>query len=183
MGGRIAYRINYDKAVEVIIWLADQKPDIDIYHVAKVLFYADKMHINRYARPILGDTYISMDYGPVPSGVRDLITKNSWLNPDYLQIIEDSLKIEQSPYPRLTALRKPNMDFFSGTDIECLQESLGKYGNKSFDELKNLTHAERYWFETDITQPINYVLMVDEDNPNRDEIIEEMSQTSVYVQV
>jgi hypothetical protein len=27
--------------------LANRKPGIDIYHVAKVLFYADKMHINK----------------------------------------------------------------------------------------------------------------------------------------
>jgi len=34
-----------------------------------------------------------------------------------------------------------------------------------------------------MTQAIDYALMVDEDNPNRDEIIEEMSETAPYVQV
>jgi len=50
----IIYRVNYNKAVEALVWIADQKPGVDIYHVAKVFFYADKKHVNRYARPILG---------------------------------------------------------------------------------------------------------------------------------
>ena len=66
----VRYEISYDKAIEVLVWLANTKPGIDIYHVCKVLFYADKSHINKYLRPIIGDYYIKMDYGPVPSGVQ-----------------------------------------------------------------------------------------------------------------
>lgn len=75
------------------------------------------------------------------------------------------------------------MEHFSESDIECLKESLQKYGEKSFEELRKLTHNERRYLETEMTQPIDYALMVDEDNPNRDEIIEEMSETAPYVQV
>ena len=73
---QIRFKISYDKAIEVLVWLAKMKPGIDIYHIAKVLFYADKMHINKYARPVIGDSYIKMPYGPVPSGVSDLIKRN-----------------------------------------------------------------------------------------------------------
>lgn len=75
------------------------------------------------------------------------------------------------------------MEYFSETDIECLKESLDEYGEKSFDELRKLTHNERCYLETEMTQPIDYALMVDEDNPNRDEILEEMSETAPYIQV
>lgn len=183
MDYKIQYRINYEKAIETIVWLANEKPGIDIYRVAKVLFYADKKHVNRYARPITGDTYIHMDYGPLPSGVRDLITENDWLSPDYLDLVRNSLIIQKSTYLKIAALRKPNMEYLSGTDIECLKESLREYGDKPFDYLKRLTHNERCWLETDLHQPIDYALMVEKDNPRRKEIIEEMSQTSAYVQL
>jgi len=182
MSNSIKYHMCYEKAIEAIVWLADQKPSIDIYHIAKVLFYADKMHINKYARPIIGDTYVCMEYGTVPSGVRDLITENSWISPDYLKCVADSLKVVRTPYPVLVALRKPKMEYFSKTDIECLQESLEKYSEMSFEELKRLTHEESCWQEADINQPVDYRLLVDADNPCRDEILEQMSQTAPYIQ-
>jgi hypothetical protein len=180
---RIAYRIDYDKAIETLVWLANQKSGIDIYHVAKILFYADKKHLNRYARPIIGDTYICMDYGPVPSGVRDLINKNPWLSPDYLERVEKSLKIDPNPYTNINPLRPANLDFFSKTDIECLKEALEECGEKSFDELKKLTHNDKCWLDAGTTEPIDYALFVDDDNPYREEILKEMSQTSPYIQV
>jgi len=183
MGKMISYRVNYEKAIETIVWLANQRPGIDIYHVAKIIFYAEKMHVNRYAKPIIGDTYICMDYGQVPSGIRDLITENSWLNPTYLQTVADSIKINKKPYPTLKAQRKPKMEYFSGTDLECLKESLSEYGDKSFDELKKMTHEEKCWAETELNQSIDYALIVDEDNPRREEILQEMSETSSYIQV
>jgi len=181
--GSIKYHMNYRKAIEVIVWLGNKKPGIDIYHIAKVLFYADKLHVNKYARPIIGDTYKNMDYGPVPSGVRDLITGDEWLNPNDLELIQESIIIDKSRYPSIISLRAPNLNYFSGTDIECLEESLKKYGDMTFDELKNLTHDERCYLATEERGTIDYSLMVDEENPNRDEILKNMAETSAYLQV
>lgn len=85
---------------------------------------ADKMHINRYAWPIAGDTYVKVGHGPLPSGIHDLITEDSWLSPDHLQLVTESVSVQKSPYPPITALREPNMEHFSESDIECLKESL-----------------------------------------------------------
>ncbi len=180
---KVSYRINYEKAIEVIVWLANEKPEIDLYHISKVLFYADKAHLNKYARPILGDNYICMDYGPVPSGVRDLITMNAWLSSDHLESISNGIRVNPAPHPSITPLRQPNMEFFSETDIECLKASLSEYGDKSFSELRELTHNERCYLDTNVNQPINIALLVDEDNPLKQEILEEISQTAPYLQV
>jgi len=183
MGTRTLFKINYEKAIETIVWIASNKPGIDIYHVAKILFYADKMHVNKYARPILGDIYIRMPYGPVPSGVRDIITENTWLPPDINEKAANAFVVDKSNNHKLAATRQPNMDFFSASDIECLSESLSKYGSMSFAELKNLTHSEKCYYETDSNDKIDYVLLVDDDNPHKEEIIEHMTEVSQYVQV
>jgi len=180
MEKKITYRTNVIKAIEAIVWLATNKPNIDQYHVAKVLYYAEKDHLNKYARPIIGDTYIAMDYGQVPSKVRNLIKKDSWLNPNYLEILESCIDVSRDKYKNLTALRKPNLDYFSETDIECLELSLKKYGDLSFDELYKLSHEEKTWIETEADNPIDYLLMVDDDNPNKEEIIEEMVSNAAY---
>ena len=46
------------------------------------------------------------------------------------------------------------MEFFSETDIECLQKSLSEYGNKSFQDLLDLTHKEQCWLNAEINQLI-----------------------------
>ena len=183
MNNPISFRVNYEKAIEAIVWLANKSQGLDIYHIAKVLFYADKLHVNRYARPILGDTYICMDYGPVPSAIRDLINENSWLSPDYLQKISESVIIDKTPFSKISAKRDPYMGHFSGTDIECLEESLREYGQQSFDDLKRITHDERCWIEAGPNQPIDYALFVDKDNPYRQEILEEIAEAAAYAQV
>ena len=183
MGHRISFRLNYKKAIESIVWLANRRKGIDIYHVAKSFYYAEKLHLNKYARPIIGDTYIAMEYGQVPSGVRDLITKNSWLNPEYIKTFSDSILVKDSQYPSLFPLRDPDLSILSESDIECLKEAFKKCKDLSFDELKEMSHSERSWIETDANQTIDYSLMVDDDNPNKDEILEELNCTSRYVKL
>ncbi|MFB3902421.1 MAG: Panacea domain-containing protein [Acidobacteriota bacterium] len=41
---------------------------------AKLLYFADKYHLTRYGRPVIGDQYVKMEYGPVPSKALD------WMN-------------------------------------------------------------------------------------------------------
>jgi uncharacterized phage-associated protein len=181
--GTIRFKVSYAKAIETLVWLAKMKPEIDIYHVAKVLFYADKMHLNKYLRPIIGDDYVRMPYGPVPSGVLNLIKKNMWLSPNQLRIIKASLDIDDADNFKLTALRDPDMDYFSKSDIECLTDALNKYGNLSFDQLYELTHSEKCYSETAPNEKIDYALWIDENDPLRDETLDHMRELSQYVQM
>ena len=179
----IRFKISYAKAIEALVWLAKMKPGIDIYHIAKVLFYADKMHVNKYLRPIIGDNYIKMPYGPVPSGVSDLIKKNMWLSPNQQESVESSLEIDADNHYKLKARRDPDMDYFSKSDLECLEDALKKYGDLSFDQLYNLTHSEKCYNETDSNEKIDYALFIDDDDPLREETIDHMREHSQYVQM
>ena len=180
----IRFKVSFDKAIELIVWLATKSPNIDIYHIVKVLFFADKEHLNKYGRPILGDTYIHMDNGPVPSAIRDIVTQNVFLSPQHLQKVKQSLTIQSKEnYYKTIAIREPNIDYFSKSDIECLESSLKKYGKLSFDDLYQLTHKEKCYSQTNNTDNIDYALMIDDDNPNKDKILENIQETSLYIQV
>lgn len=185
MGTMIRFKIDYKKSIEAIVWLAKQKPGINIYHIAKVLFFADKEHLNRYARPVVGDTYIKMEYGPVPSGIRDLITKKDlFIGPDNIEKLDESVSIaDKLDYYKITAEREPDMSLFSQSDIECLSKSLKKYGDLPFGELKKLTHKEKSYIETFENEHIDYSLFIDEDNPLKEEIFEQLEETANYTLV
>ncbi len=178
----IKYKVNSEKAIETILYLSTLKPGIDLYHIAKIIFYAEKEHINKYSRPIIGDKYICGKDGPFPSKIRDLVHgKESYLNIDDLQTIHKAINIsknEGEEFPHIRPLREPNMDFFSESDIECLLEAFKIYGDLSFLGLRKLTHDELCYYESVRDKEIDYSLLVDEDNINRNDILNEMSETA-----
>ena len=38
----------------------------------KLVYIADRYHLRKYGRLITNDTYFAMNYGPVPSGTKDI---------------------------------------------------------------------------------------------------------------
>ncbi len=53
-------RFDSEKALEAILYVASKAPVPDIYHVGKILYYADRAHLERYGRLITGDEYKAM---------------------------------------------------------------------------------------------------------------------------
>lgn len=176
--------MSHNKAIEAIVWLSNKNPGIDIYHIVKIMFFADKMHLNRYGRPLIGDTYIKMQYGPVPSAIKDLIKQDMWLSPKQLDKISNAVTIEKNnSYFKTTANRDADISYFSKSDLKCLSESFERYKDSSFDELYTLTHKEKFYVETNDNSPIDYKSMIDDNNPNKEAIINHMVETSAYIQV
>ena len=54
---QIEFNTNVNKAIEVILWLANKINGISRHKLLKLLFYADEYHLNKYGRPIIGDKY------------------------------------------------------------------------------------------------------------------------------
>lgn len=171
------------KALEVLLWIASnwetsKSTYITQFYVAKILFFADKEHINDCGRPVLGDKYMAMQYGPVASFVYDLIKGDVWGNikKDLNESIESIKKGEKNI--EVKALRKFDRDYFSGSDLCFLEKSLAFCKDKSMKELSDLTHEhpawKKAWDKKDERQksyPIDYEDMVDENNPLQDEIL------------
>lgn len=132
-------RFNVEKAIEVLLYVSQRVQDL--YVALKVVYFADREHLSRYGRLICGDSYVAMQYGPVPSGLYDLV--KSVRGDGYCPIdlpLSDAFAVEnRSIRPK----RAPNLDLLSESDIECLDEAIAKYGGLSFNQLKRLTHRDR----------------------------------------
>lgn len=132
-----------EKALEVVKYIAANAPTPTYYWVLKILYHADKLHLQRYGRLICGDDYVAMKHGPVPSGTYDLLKQARMFNsmPELHPAPED-LEI-QGGYT-VVPLKGPDMDFFSDSDVECLNESIQRYGSLSFEKLKAASHDAAY---------------------------------------
>ena len=70
----IQFRFHPQKAIEAAaVFLKLHGKPMKYLGLLKMLYIADRISFKRIEQPITGDRYVSMDYGPVLSGVYDLI--------------------------------------------------------------------------------------------------------------
>jgi hypothetical protein len=129
------------KALEVILWLATQHKGIDVYHLVKACFYADKYHVTKYGRPVTGDTYKAASYGPLPEMIYGLLCRDMIYT---LWALGNGGPLPFSIDPAYCVYpdRDPNLDKLSESDIEALRHGLDEVSGKSFHTLVQETHRD-----------------------------------------
>jgi len=131
--------IDIQKAIEAIVYIS--RKNGDLFHIMKILYYADKFHLEWNGRLITGDYYIAMKDGPVPSAAYDIIktVRGDGLaifkeNPQEAFRVEDWMIIKPN--------RDPNLDYLSESEIEVLDKAIEKYSKMSYQELWDIVHEE-----------------------------------------
>jgi uncharacterized phage-associated protein len=147
----IRFRFDVEKLVQALALFAKLGvPNLDKLKAMKLLFFADKEHLLRYGRPILGDQYWCMPYGPVPSVsfniLRDFVDSDPEVEPFAKQLFAEYFDVDRdAQYPRLVAKRDPDLDVFSDAEIEVLTAVAKEYGRRRATDLSKLTHDDPVW--------------------------------------
>jgi uncharacterized phage-associated protein len=138
---------DYQKSTQVINFFARKAGgEIDKLKIIKLIYFADRYHFRKYYRTITGDDYYSMDHGPVASGVLDIINNNrSFGRGKWIEYKDNYLDVENN-----TVRSKSDIDEdeFSDSDVEVLEEIWEKFGSKTGNNLRNLTHRYPEWMKT-----------------------------------
>lgn len=159
-----------EKALETILFVAKNLATPTLHSVSKVLYLADKRHLQDYGRLICGDRYIAMEYGPVPSAIYNMMKVadgRGRIDGDWDEIIKDAIEIRGGR--AIKAKRKPNLELLSESEIECLQKTIAKYGDKSFGQLTDISH-DAAWKKTGEDQPIS-IEAIARTLPNAQEVV------------
>jgi uncharacterized phage-associated protein len=71
------FQFDEKKAIAAILYIlkkvSDQGAKSDLHKLFKILYFAEREHLATWGRPITGDFFIAMQYGPVPSHIYDMI--------------------------------------------------------------------------------------------------------------
>ena len=175
----MALRFQFDerKGTEALAYMASKWPNITIFYASKVLFFAEKKHLNMYGRPIVADTFIAMPNGPVPSTLYDFIKGNLANSGD-----PDGFRgaVDVSDHPTIRAKRQYDAAILSESDVHCIDAAIKFCWPKGFGHLSQLTHQERAWAEAFANSVMDYELFIDDDNPNRDGILADAREFAAY---
>lgn len=145
---QIRFRFDPDKMIAVLAYLAERVVDLDAMKSAKLLYFADRGHLRRYGRTILGDAYYGLEHGPVPTATYELIEKvfRNAVDDECATIAEalsEYVDVDRSgERPRLVARKSPDLDELSPSDIEVLDETLDQFGSMSALQLRKLAHQQ-----------------------------------------
>ena len=141
-------RFDSEKALEAILYVASKAPVPDIYHVGKILYYADRAHLERYGRLITGDEYKAMKDGPVAENTYDIIKiaqgKGRYIpNGIDVEDIKSALRVyEKAHNYRVEPLRPVDDEVFSESDLKCIDEAIDMIGKLSFGQIREMSHDE-----------------------------------------
>lgn len=142
----IRFKFDSEKLVQTLAFFASNGvKDLDTMKAAKLLYFADREHLLKYGRPIVGDDYYCMENGPIPTNalgqIQDVLSPNP--RGDHDALFDEYFTVNRATkYPRLVSKKAPDLDVFSASDIEVLNDVLSTYGKLSSWKLRDLTHQD-----------------------------------------
>jgi uncharacterized phage-associated protein len=173
MVNRLRFQFNPSKFANAVAYLAQACPRSTKMTICKQLYFADKEHLVRYGRPIVGDEYHKLEHGQVPTQGLDMLrgrsdaAKNALLE-KYVTVLGDSIHPKQAP----------NKKVFSKSDLEILDLVIEKYGQMSAAELRKLSHDEPSYVKSEGFCPIDYALFFDGEEVSEVKDLAEAEQES-----
>lgn len=172
----LKFRTNPDKALEVILWLANKRPLLDFHSILKLLFFADVYHLNTYGRPIVGDQYRALPYGPVAQSTYDIL-KGEPLALEELDTADPPFEVVDRY--KVNPLRPCNLEKLSASDVEALGHAWDEHSHLGFNRRTDVSHKHpAYQKAVDANTPyMDYAdfLELDED---RDRKLADLRETA-----
>lgn len=141
-GGRDEFDVN--KAVAAIALLV-RETGATMYSVMKMLYLADKAHLEQHGRFITGDHYVAMEQGPVPSRAYNMIkhVRGEEIRNPGDEVAGRYLHCDAQTYA-ITIKEMPDLDELSDSDVECLNEIAGIYRRVGHWAVRDMAH-DRAW--------------------------------------
>lgn len=172
MGRPLRFRFAPRKAMAAIGWMLERASphSLDLHTVLKICYFADREHLNAYGRPIFGACYRAMRYGPVPIEIYEMLKGEPlWL----AEIGADRVPWQLRGYRVCRADNaEPDRRVLSRSDLDALEKAFTFCRRMTFDERTAASHGPD-WQKAELGW-MRYEDMIDEDNPRRAEILEDL---------
>lgn len=122
------------------------------YTILKVIFLADKSHLNLYARPVTFDNYVAMKDGPVASLAYNFLKEDKHAMRRHKI---DRLPWKRTPVPETGSGRyyysdaepQAEGEVLSPSDIEALSGAFSSIQHLTYTQIRRLVHSDPAYIE------------------------------------
>ena len=127
--------------LEVALYILNVTKGTDLYHLLKILYFAEQKHLVKWGGRITSDDFRAYDYGPVADNLYHAIRSNNKLDVELTEMLHDVVSFAGDDAPNiLLANREADVNYLSKSEIECLDDAIRENANLSFNELKEKSH-------------------------------------------
>ncbi len=135
---------NYEKFKQVLLYVLGQiggKPNIGMTALYKILYFIDFDYYEKYEEQLMGALYIRNHFGPTPVAFTKIVKEME--REGTLEMVETKyFQLDQKKFlPRTT----PDLKQLSGQELEHIDETLARLGDKNASDLTELSHRDIPW--------------------------------------
>ncbi len=131
----------YQKLIETVLYVLYKTGGLDMYHLFKILYFADRDFISETGLRIVDDRFAALPYGPVPASLYDAIKGSTYADLELTDLFNKAVENAGNEAPGiLMARREPDMDFLAQAAIPYLDKSIDENKNLTFQELLAKSH-------------------------------------------
>jgi uncharacterized phage-associated protein len=156
MSRRVTFDFDALKFVNASAYLVERCPEVTKMKLAKLLYFADKEHLLSYGRPVTGDRYIRMEFGPVPSSGYNLMKHDDRASVEDQALFDRHLNVDGND---VILKAQANLRHLSETDREVLDAVVSKYANLTPAQLSKISHREPAWHNAEMNAEMDYRLL------------------------
>lgn len=120
---------------EALLYILEKEGRVRYYALMKTLYLAERDLLAQWGDRITADDYFPLPYGPVPSKIYDALKSEGE------SFVSDVVKVNKT---YVSALRKPNMEYLSMSQVYALDRAIQYVRTHNFEEIKNATHDRFY---------------------------------------
>jgi len=170
------YKDVYKIAHTLLFFIQKDMQNFGLTKLMKLFFYADKLHLEKYKKPIFNKPYTKLERGPVPLWTLSLIKKSMRGDKSEMydldlqneaEIFNQFIKTyETGHYDMVSFKQKNDVEFnenlFSQSEIEVLTKIAEEFKTLNAEEISDLSHETHAWNSVELNQPIEWRNIVDD---------------------
>jgi len=154
------FSFSHRKATQTLNFFAHRAGgSINKMKALKLVYFADRYHLRKYGRPVVGDEYLAMNYGPVASGTKDLAEMSDFLGEEEARYAKKFIKPSETGRA-FSSVSEVDEKVFSESDREALAFAWNRFGRVDKFELSKLTHRYPDWKRHEAALQSNVVTRV-----------------------
>lgn len=153
------FEFSPEKALAVTSYLADRSGET-MYTILKMVYLSDRLHLERYGRPITGDRFVAMREGACPSRIYDSMkVLRGEENTNYLPNSEKYLDVDEETND-VSVKDMPSIEVLSASDIECLDEVISIFKRHGRWAIRDMAH-DMAWKKTARNATMDFVTIAE----------------------
>lgn len=132
-----------EKAIAALAYIFENSK-ADLYAAMKVMYLADRAHLEHYGRFIAGDSYVAMPNGPAPDGAYGMLKAVRGDDPHAVGGAEARAVFGVKEQNVFEVRSRPDYDELSLSDIECIDDAIGKFAEGGWARVRDESHDEAW---------------------------------------